>query len=156
MSDQDSGDGKPKYAVGYRRPPVDRQFKPGQSGNPKGRRRGVKNFATTLAEVLNEKIAVRDKNGRRRWITKQQAMCERTTNAAVLGDTKAFLSIVQVADKHGVFKHQEESSSFHLDSALRKLSERIGRLAPHAPAEDETAPKENQNDDSPPDSKKEK
>ena len=44
------------YDVGYRRPPPASRFKPGQSGNPKGRQRGAKNFATELADELQEKI----------------------------------------------------------------------------------------------------
>lgn len=31
------------YEVGYGKPPADTRFKPGQSGNPKGRRKGAKN-----------------------------------------------------------------------------------------------------------------
>src|SRR5690242_8379860 len=102
MSDHDSADGKPKASVGYGRPPVNRQFRPGQSGNPKGRPKGQKNFATMLGETLYKKIPVRDKNGRRRWFTRQQAMCEVMINRALSGDAKAFLTIVQLAEKFGV------------------------------------------------------
>jgi len=35
-----------KDSVGYCRPPIAKQFKPGQSGNPRGRKKGVKNVAT--------------------------------------------------------------------------------------------------------------
>jgi hypothetical protein len=36
--------------VGYGRPPVQHRFKPGQSGNPKGRPKGRKNEATIWIE----------------------------------------------------------------------------------------------------------
>ena len=62
MSESNPTDGKPNGVVGYRRPPVNRQFKPGQSGNPKGRPKGSKNFVTTFAEVLSRPIKVRDRN----------------------------------------------------------------------------------------------
>ena len=157
MSDQDSADGKPKSAVGYGRPPVNRQFKPGQSGNPKGRPKGHKNFATTLAEALNEKIAVRGKNGRRRCITKQQAMCERTINDAVLGDTKAFLSVVQVAAKHGALKYEPPTSSVSedLERRLEEFRQRLAKLAPQPPTEPKDTAQETKNGAPASDSEKE-
>ena len=42
MADNDD----PTYPIGYKKPPRDTQFKPGQSGNFKGRPKGAKNFAT--------------------------------------------------------------------------------------------------------------
>ena len=34
------------FSVGYGKPPAHTQFKPGQSGNPKGRRKGQRNVRT--------------------------------------------------------------------------------------------------------------
>lgn len=57
------------YEVGYGKPPSDSRFKPGQSGNPKGRPRGAKNKRPALNEerlkgiILDEAyrdITVRD------------------------------------------------------------------------------------------------
>ena len=48
--------GKKDYEVGYGKPPKSGQFKPGQSGNPKGRPKGAKNFKTELATVLANMI----------------------------------------------------------------------------------------------------
>ena len=39
-------------AVGYGRPPVAKQFKPGTSGNPKGRPTGAKNLKTLIREAM--------------------------------------------------------------------------------------------------------
>jgi hypothetical protein len=49
----------PYFEVGYGKPPTASRFKPGQSGNPKGRKKGVRNIKTFLNEELN----------RRQWIT---------------------------------------------------------------------------------------
>ena len=47
--------------VGYGRPPTEHQFKPGESGNRRGRPKGSKNEATLINEILNRKIEVRRK-----------------------------------------------------------------------------------------------
>ena len=52
--DGKKGDGKNGYEVGYRRPPAHYQFRPGQSGNPAGRRKGVRNLATDELEPPDE------------------------------------------------------------------------------------------------------
>ena len=51
------------YEVGYGRPPKDKQFKKGQSGNPKGRPKGSRNFRTDLQEELQMQVQVTE-NGK--------------------------------------------------------------------------------------------
>ena len=63
----------PKYEVGYKKPPQSSRFKKGESGNPSGRPRGSKNLATLLEKELRQRVVVNE-NGRRRSITKQEAM----------------------------------------------------------------------------------
>ncbi len=46
------------YKVGFRRPPLETRFKPGHSGNAKGRPKGIKNLKTELEEELSELIRV--------------------------------------------------------------------------------------------------
>ena len=59
----DSGGAKPRkgdYPIGRGRPPVHTQWQPGQSGNPKGRRKGHRNVKTELREIAVKMITVRD------------------------------------------------------------------------------------------------
>ncbi len=76
------------YEVGYGRPPKNGQFKPGQSGNPKGRRKGSKNLATDLAEELGETIRIRE-GDRNLRVSKQRAMLKALVAKALKGDARA-------------------------------------------------------------------
>jgi hypothetical protein len=71
--------------VGYGRPPVAHQFKPGQ---PRGRPKGAKNEATIVSDLLNRKVDVRQGPARRK-ISVHEAILLRFTEAALKGNTKA-------------------------------------------------------------------
>ena len=74
--------------VGYRRPPRAKRFKPGQSGNPKGRPKGSKSFSAVLTAELNDRVSVNE-NGKRKSITKRAAITKQLVNRAASGDLKA-------------------------------------------------------------------
>lgn len=50
------------YEVGKGKPPKEHQFKPGQSGNPKGLPKGTKHLSTWIQEMLNEEISFKIKS----------------------------------------------------------------------------------------------
>lgn len=77
-----------EYAVGYGRPPKETQFKPGQSGNPKGRPKHTRNFKTDLREELDSMIRVQE-GGRDLVISKQRALVKRHIELALNGDIRA-------------------------------------------------------------------
>ena len=79
--------------VGYRRPPKHSQFRPGQSGNPLGRRHGINNFQTDLVEVLSEEVTIRE-HGVDRKLTKQKAIVDALVTAAVRGDMRATTTLM--------------------------------------------------------------
>ncbi len=74
--------------VGYKKPPQKNQFKPGQSGNPKGRPKGLKNLATDLQEELEQKIVITEAN-KSQEVTKQRAMIKTLFAKAMKGDVRA-------------------------------------------------------------------
>jgi uncharacterized protein DUF5681 len=48
---------KKDYTIGFGRPPAAHRFKPGQSGNPRGRPKGRKNFDTMVREIVKLNLA---------------------------------------------------------------------------------------------------
>lgn len=76
------------YDVGYGKPPKHGQFKPGQSGNPKGKPKSSKNLKSILEAELDSKLEI-IVNGKKMKVTKQQAFVKSLTAKAVQGDTKA-------------------------------------------------------------------
>lgn len=77
-----------KYEVGYKRPPREHQFKPGQSGNPKGRSKKNNNFAEDVLEEMSEMITVQE-NGKLKKITKKRALAKRLIADSLSGKVSA-------------------------------------------------------------------
>jgi hypothetical protein len=77
-----------EYEIGYRKPPKASRWRKGQSGNRRGRQKGVRNLRTELIEELGEIISVKEQGIPRR-ITKQRALIKAMTAQAVQGDTRA-------------------------------------------------------------------
>jgi Family of unknown function (DUF5681) len=82
------GNDDPTFRVGYRKPPRHGQFARGKSGNPKGRPRGSTNFATVIDRELRRRVTVNEE-GRRKKITKREAVAKQLVNGAAKGDPKA-------------------------------------------------------------------
>jgi hypothetical protein len=82
------------YEVGYGKPPAERRFKKGVSGNPRGRPRGSKNIGLLLEEELSNKILINE-NGKRTTITKRQGIVKQMVNRAVGGNDRAVRLILE-------------------------------------------------------------
>jgi hypothetical protein len=80
--------GSGDYEVGFGKPPKHTRFKPGQSGNPRGRPKGTKNLKTDLLEELGEKILVQE-GGQARKLSKQRAVVKTLVNRTLKGDARA-------------------------------------------------------------------
>jgi hypothetical protein len=74
--------------VGYGKPPRNHQFKPGQSGNPKGRKKGIKNEVTILRELLQHKVALNER-GKTRKITLLEAILRKVAEDCLRGNIKS-------------------------------------------------------------------
>lgn len=87
-----------KYSVGYGRPPMSTRFKPGQSGNPKGRPRGTRNLRTDLEEELHSSLVVHE-NGKSRRISKQRATVKVLLEKALKGDIRAIDLLISLRQR---------------------------------------------------------
>src|SRR5437868_8056347 len=94
MPDNDSD-----YLVGPGRPPLHTRFKKGQSGNPGGR--SAKSLPALLAAALDEEVYVTT-NGRRRKLTKREAIIARMVDKSASADlraTKMLIDMMKDAEK---------------------------------------------------------
>ena len=117
------------YQVGYGNPPKHTQFKKGQSGNPKGRPKGVKNLTTDLQEELESKIQITE-DGKQKTVTKQRAMLKQMLQKAMNGDARSADVLIKLAisieeSKSGIIDDEELAAEDEaiLDAYLKKQLE---------------------------------
>jgi hypothetical protein len=96
------------YEIGYRRPPESGRFKTGKSGNPKGRPKGSNNFLTILERELSQTIVVNE-NGKKKTVTRMQAMVKRIVAGALQGDLKALMTLFEILRRTGKFEESGEA-----------------------------------------------
>ena len=97
LAEEETGAGSPSpvYEVGYGKPPVTTRFKPGQSGNPRGRPKGAKGLNTIVRETLGAKLVVRTSQGNRQ-ISKIEAVLQKTLEKALKGDARAQFELLKL------------------------------------------------------------
>ena len=97
------------YKIGYKRPPATNQFKKGQSGNPKGRPKGSRNFLTLLDKELNQSITVNE-NGRKKKITRLQAIAKRVVAEALQGNPRGLINLITIFRQTGQFEAMDKDT----------------------------------------------
>jgi Family of unknown function (DUF5681) len=90
------GDDGGGYTVGYGRPPTHSRFRPGQSGNPAGRRKGVRNLSTDVKRALKVPVKVNE-GGRTRAISTQEGALMVLREKALKGDARALDRLLELA-----------------------------------------------------------
>ena len=113
--------------VGYGRPPRHSQFKPGQSGNAKGRPRAKRNMASLLGDVLAQKVTV-TRNGKRKKIRSDAAILYRLLEKALAGDLTASRIVLSLRATH-MPDREGEGNSTNLAEEDRAILASFGLLA---------------------------
>lgn len=88
-----------QYDVGYRRPPKESQFKPGRSGNPKGRPIGSRPVGALLQDILEQRVPVTE-GAKTRRIPVLEVMLRRLANDAMRSDHKAIKLLLSLLDRY--------------------------------------------------------
>jgi len=109
MADSDSD-----YQVGPGRPPLHTRFQQGQSANPGGR--SAKSLPALLADALNETVVVTI-DGRRRTITKREAVVAQMVDKSASADLRATKMLIDM------MKDVEHKAGDAAPPAPRRLAE---------------------------------
>jgi Family of unknown function (DUF5681) len=89
---------KQPYTVGYGKPPARHRFKPGQSGNPKGRPKQLPELADLMAKELRRRGLVTI-DGKQQSITRLELIVKNQVNLAGKGHPKSLGLLIDLLGK---------------------------------------------------------
>jgi Family of unknown function (DUF5681) len=101
--------------VGYKRPPADKQFRPGRSGNPSGRPKRRPSFRDALLAELAAAVPGKDP---KRAGSKPDALVKALVDSAIVGEARAQALLVGALSRIG---EAEESGPASLTSNDREI-----------------------------------
>jgi hypothetical protein len=142
----DEGESSRSEKVGYRKPPKHTQFARGNSGNPNGRPKGSRNFATVIQAELKRRVPVTE-DGKRKKITKREAVAKQLVNKAAAGDPKAIPVLLNEARAYETAAAVDVSSAevttsedqAVMESIVRRIREAANTVSSTASSERATA-----------------
>jgi hypothetical protein len=83
------------YEVGYGKPPKSTRWKPGQSGNPKGRPKKIKDFDKLIDRELSLNVRITE-DGESKVVSKRELIIKRLVTEALKGDKSALKLMVNL------------------------------------------------------------
>lgn len=95
------------YEVGYGRPPAHTRFKPGQSGNPRGRTKGARDLKTVMEDALTKEFSqtvIVVEGGKSRTLTKLELIVTSNVNKAAKGDARSLRELLALAHRLGLLE----------------------------------------------------
>ena len=140
MATKKPTDAPADYKIGRGKPPRSSQFRPGQSGNPGGRKKGSRNFKTIFLDVLDSEIEITE-GGRTRWVSIIEALVLRQAQEGLRGPSRVIDSLLDRYERHAGHEvepsdEQPDEDRMLLEQALDSAGRRRPRSAP-AKLEDE-------------------
>lgn len=125
---EQSPDGHPDrvYPVGYRRPPVASRFRPGASGNPKGRPKNSKNLKTLIRQAMTTKISIQEGQNSRR-VSKIEGVVLRQLQSALKGDDRSAMAVIKMAMQMGLLEDADSNpaEASDLSAADKQILEQL-------------------------------
>jgi hypothetical protein len=89
-----------QYAIGYKKPPRNTRFKPGQSGNVSGRPKKIRTPDEVVEKEFRTLVTLVEESGKRRKISMWQAIVKRCTALAAKGDLRAAALVLKLLRPH--------------------------------------------------------
>jgi hypothetical protein len=106
---------KRSYEVGHGKPPIKTRFKPGQSGNPRGRPTRKPDLTTRIGKKLASKRSVVI-SGTRVELPIEDILLERLIERAAKGDVKVLLFLLDEAQKYRDGQENAKASKWRIYS----------------------------------------
>jgi hypothetical protein len=113
------------YTVGFGKPPSERRFQKGRSGNPKGRPKGSKNLATIVLKESRQKVRINSSRGTR-TVTKAEATVMQVANKSIQGDLRAareFIDLIGHSEENAI----SGTGSLQISELDRQVMENLRR-----------------------------
>ena len=127
-----------KYSVGFKKPPRQTQFKPGQSGNPSGRpKKRAMSFAESFEKELNTFI-FGTIGGKRRRFTKQDAIVKHQIKKAIDGDQRSTEFVLRVLESRSVEQAEQLSPILNEMRAINAMHKAAREAASRGLGDSET------------------
>ena len=133
------------YEVGFKKPPKHTRFKPGRSGNPRGRPKGHRNFSKVVKDMLKEPVRL-TKEGKPKTVSTQVAALLRLREKALKGDSRALDRLLELARTFNDDEITEAAAKLERTDAevLEAYQQRMLRRAGTTPPEDNDEAPEDQ------------
>ena len=113
--------GSQNSAVGYGRPPIASRFKPGTSGNARGRPKGSINLKTQVEQAMTASISIQV-GAKTKRVSRIAGVVLRQLQKALMGDCPAAIAVIKMALQLGLLDNSTGNSG---EVALSKHDEQI-------------------------------